>query len=106
ISPHGEGVAFLRGKEVCMISLATKEIQVLAQTDIPKTLAFSGDGNEVWYSEGKSVRAVNVKTLEQRQVAKDGDFLEIDAGPDGKILIATVKSFGYRLKIFDLETGK
>ncbi len=105
-SPDGNTVAFLKGKDVCIIHLPSKEIKVLAKTETPKTLVFSHDGSEIWFSDGKAVRAVSVNTLNKRVLVEDGEFLEIDSGPESKTLVATVKSFGYKVKVFDLENNQ
>lgn len=103
--PNGDVVAFLRGNEVCLITLDTKEIQVLAETSTPKTLVVTASGEEIWFSEGKEMKAVKIDSGEIRSLVNDGEFLEVDAGPDGKTLLATVKSLGFRVKWFDLSNN-
>jgi hypothetical protein len=102
ISPDGDFVAYLKGNDVCTISLETRESKVWAQSSKPKTLAIPSSGKEIWYSEGKEMKAVTIETGEIRSLVKDGEFLEVDTGPDGIILIATVKSFGYKVRVFNL----
>ncbi|MDF3128377.1 hypothetical protein P0Y35_04140 [Kiritimatiellaeota bacterium B1221] len=104
--PDGKAIAFLRGEDVCVINPATKEIQILAKTQTPKTLVYSHDGSEIWFSDGKTVKAVSVTDQKERVLVQDGEFLEIDSGPESKSLVATVKSFGYKVKVYNLENDQ
>lgn len=105
-SPDGTFIAYLKGKSVNRLVLETGKHEKVADVQNPRTLVVSPTGEEIWFSEGSTVRAVNVENKTVRQLAEDGQFLEIDAGPDGNTLVATVKRFGYRVKVFDLASGK
>jgi|GEM_PF-1217334 len=105
LGPKGDVVAFLQGNKVSLMTLATRETKVLAETTKPKTLTLPSTGDEIWYSEGREMKAVKIDSGEIRSLVKDGEFLEVDAGPEGKTLIATVKSLGFRVKWFDLSNN-
>lgn len=105
-SPDGSFIAYLKENGVHRFFPETGRHEKLADVNDPRTLVVAPDGNEVWFSEGSAVNAVDLESKKVRQLAEDGTFLEIDAGPDGKTLVATVKRFGYRVKVFHLETGK
>lgn len=104
-SPDGSFIAYLKDKGVHRLMFDSGEHEKLADVTDPRTLVVAPDGGEVWFSEGSTVKAVNIVGKEIRKLAEDGQFLEIDAGPDGKTLVATVKKFGYRVKVFHLESG-
>lgn len=105
-SPDGSWIAFLKGKQVLRLDTESGKVHPLADTSTPKTLAVSPTGKEVWFSEGRKVKAVDIQSRDVRVLAEDGEFLEIDSGPEGNTLVATVKSFGYKVKVFDLVSGE
>ncbi len=105
-SPDGSFIAYLKDKGVHRLILETGEHEKLADVGEPRTLVVSFDGKEVWFSDGSTVKAVHIGSKSVRKLAEDGQFLEIDAGPEGKTLLATVRRFGYRVKVFDLESGE
>jgi len=106
VSPRGDHIAFvdhpLTTDEVAIVDLAGRKT-VLSQNRISASgLAWSGDGNEIWYSGdgpgGSGIYAVTLagmqrlvlrqpETLSIRDVSSDGRFLGIHTTAHGECLV-------------------
>ncbi|MDF3131135.1 hypothetical protein P0Y35_18135 [Kiritimatiellaeota bacterium B1221] len=107
-SRNGNALFFIRGKEIGWKDYRSgKETMILRMTQ-PSVLAVYDHGREVWVGEGQQVKALNPETGELRLVIEDDTFRELDVGPDGKRMVATVrgKRGGNIIRYFDLQRGE
>ena len=105
-SPDGKTVAFMRGNDVMLISAGGGEPRHLATATSGRAVVFSGNGSEVFFTDGKQVKSVSVADKSVRTVARSGKFQELDVSSDSKRMVATIRSMGIRIRAFDLASGK
>lgn len=99
-APDGQSLAFVRGNEVMIYTIALKQTRAVATADRPRAVAFRPDGTEIWFAAGTSIYAANVTGGLARTVAEGLDARELDVSHDGSILAMTVKGLtGYRVLI-------
>lgn len=104
-SPDGRFIAFLRDGAVHRYILDEARVEELAPVGDPQAVAVPPGGGEVWFTDGNTVKAVAVEGKAVRTVVEGARVLELDAGPEGRTLVATVKHFGYKVMVFDLAAG-
>ena len=103
-SPQGDRIAFLDYPErwnehgsVCVIDLAGQKTTLSSIWDVVNGLAWSPQGNEVWFtawpsgSSHRSLWAVNLSGRQRQVLSVPGDITLQDIAPDGRML-ATIDS--------------
>ena len=103
-SHDGTQIAFVQGHRIMRMDAAGGEPEALADADDPRAVAWMPDGNEILFTDGKKVRGVQLQTRAVRDVASGYTFRELDVSHDGLHLVATIRGFGPRIRIFDLAT--
>jgi Tol biopolymer transport system component len=101
-SPHGDWIAFLDYPErwnergsVCVIDLAGHKTMLSSIWDVVNGLAWSPQGNEVWFtawpsgSSHRSLWAVNLSGRQRQVLSAPDDITLQDIAPDGRILATT-----------------
>ena len=104
-SSDGKQVAFVRGRKIMRVDAGGGEPELLAEAEDPRAVAWMPDGSEVLFTDGKKVKAVQLQTRAIRTVASGYTFREIDVAHDGHSMTATIRSFGPRIRIFDLAAN-
>ena len=104
-SADGSFVAFVRGNRIGRILLESGRVEFLADAGDPNAVAVPPGGEEIWFTDGDAVKAVSTLDRTVRTLAEGPRFLEIDAGPEGRRLVATVKHLGYRIRTYDVVAG-
>lgn len=103
-SADGSWIAFLRGNQVGRVFPESGGVEMLSEVRNPRTLAVPKLGNEVFFSDGDEVKAVNVETKAVRVLTEGITLLELDSV--GKRLIGTQKKLGgYQVIALDLDSG-
>ena len=106
-APDGQSFAFLRGSRIMVHDLRDSSERVLAEVPRPRAVAFHPDGQKVLFTDGKSVKAVDLRGGPPIPLVTGPEFLELDVARQGDFFAATVKSaLGYRVRRFDLPSGK
>jgi len=83
------------------------EIRSAASAENPRALAWHPDGEQIFFTDGREVRRVNLRTGTMDTVARGHRFLELDVAADGRRLVATVKTtFRYRMIVIDPSSGQ
>lgn len=104
-APDGKSFAFVRGDRIMHFDLKSKAERVLAEAARPRAVAFHPDAQQVFFTDGKFVKAVALSGGGITTIAKGGPFLELDVSSQGDFFAATVKARGYRVLRFDLPAG-
>jgi uncharacterized membrane protein YbhN (UPF0104 family) len=104
-SPDGQSIAFLQNSRVMILRRDGGEPEALAPVSEPRALAFHPSGEELFFTDGQLIRAVNLKTRAVRKVVSGSRFRELDIAPDGRI-VATVRTRGVSMIGFDPGSGK
>ena len=104
-SPDGRHIAFVHSNRVMRITRDGGEPEVLATAGQPRAVAYHPSGEEVYFTDGRAVRAVHLATRAVRDVVSGVEVLELDVAPDGR-LAATVRGWGYVLTGFDPARGQ
>ncbi len=106
-SPDGKKIAFVDGNKIMIVSPRGGKAKAIATAAKAKAVCFDPDGQSVLFTDHKSLRRVDLRRQKVTTVLKGNEFLEIDIAEDGIRLAATVRtSLGYRVQVFDLQTGK
>ncbi|MBU1910330.1 MAG: flippase-like domain-containing protein [Verrucomicrobia bacterium] len=103
-SPDGQRIAFLQSNRVVQVSRGGGEPEVLTQVLAPRALAYHPSGEEIYFTDGRLIRAVNLKTRAVRDVLSGFQFRELDIAPDGRI-VATIRARGVSMIGFDPGSG-
>lgn len=103
-SPDGLSFACIRGNEILRRRLDASP-EVLVSGGSYTAVAFHPDGHELFFIDGKSVKAVEIQSRTVREVLKGVKLFELDIGDNGNRIVATEKSMGYRVVSFDLKSG-
>lgn len=104
-APDGQSFVFLRGRQVVRYAFRDGSEKIVAEADQPRALAFHPDGRRILFTDGKQIKSVPVDGGAPSVVLSGPRFYELDAAASGDFLVATVKSFGYRVQRFDLPAG-
>lgn len=103
-SPDGEWIAFVRGTSIMRVPAAGGDVQQLARAAKPKAVAYHPNGEEVLFTDGSTIKAVNVSSLAVRNLASGYKFQELDISLDGTRLVATAKvPGGFGVRGYDLS---
>jgi uncharacterized protein (TIRG00374 family) len=106
-SPDGKHIAFVDKNKIMLVSSRGGKAKVIATAAKAKAICFDPDGRSVLFTDDKYLRRVDLKRHEVTTVLKGDEFREIDMAEDGIRLAATVRtSLGFRVRVFDLQTGK
>ncbi len=104
-SADGKRLAAVRGRDILVIG-ADSAPQAVARADQPRAVAWGPAGDWLYFTDADRVRAVHLRDGRQRVVARGFTFRELDIHPDGRTLVATVRSGGVRIRSFDLAGGE
>jgi len=104
-SPGGRFIAFVRGNDMMHMTSDGRQIRTLARAGAARAVAYHPNGNEVLFTDGKTIRTVSCRDLSVSTVLEGWLVRELDVSGDGR-LVATVKRFGYHVYAFDPGTGK
>lgn len=104
-SPDGERVAAVSEREILVVHARSGEATPVATAEDPVTVAWHPSGEKLFFTDGNTVRMVELGTRSVSTVVEGHRVLELDVGPDGKTLVGTVKRMGYSIHVFDLTTG-
>ena len=104
-SPDGLTVAVIRKNEIIELNLSDNSERHLAELSSPRALGYRPDGKELFYTDGKRIRAVDLTGLSIRDIVSGRDYRELDLSPDGRTRVATVKWLGTRIYLYDLQSG-
>lgn len=104
-APDGKSFAFLREGQVVLSRFTEGSETVLARGVRGRALAFHPGGREVFFADGIEVRAVDTVTGKIRTAVPNLSALELDLAPDGAFLVATIRSWGFRVVRQDLSSG-
>ncbi len=105
-SPDGHLVAMVKDHEVLLHDLRTDETRALTQVSNPRAVGFHPDGQEVFFTDDRAVRAVHIETGSVRQVLAGGPFFELDVANDGTFMASTVRVRGWRVRRYELPSGE
>lgn len=105
-SPDGKAFAFLRGNDIMLYRFSEKSEKKLTSAGKGRALVFHPSGREVYFTDGDSVRAVDIRNGSTHTILKGPAFMELDIARDGTFLAATVKTIGYRVRRYDLPDGR
>lgn len=104
-SPDGEKVAFVRGREIAWIHRDGTGLEILAPATEPRAVSFHPNGRELCFTDGETIRAVNLSSREVQTVFSGYRFRELDVAPDGRIVV-TVRQRGVFMMGFDPASGR
>lgn len=104
-SPDGQRVAFVKDRRIAWIRTDGSDEETLASAADPRAVAFHPRGDELYFTDGRMIRAVHLKTRKLREVVSGFRFRELDVAPDGRI-VTTVRDKGFHLLGFDPRTGR
>jgi len=95
-SPDGKTVAFLRGNDLMTINEDGSDERKVISIDKVFTHCWHANGKEIIFSDGDTLKAVDISTKEIRIVeqVKDHEFKGVDISADGKALVATLRVSG------------
>ncbi len=106
-SPTGSHIAFLHGSNVVVMAADGASPRTVATTTVPapRALAWHPGGGEVWFTDGTSIRAADIRSGAVRTVVTGSPFrgLDVAVTPDGTHLVATIQ--GHRILAYHIETG-
>lgn len=106
-SPDGKSIAYVDKNKIILIPEKGGDSRVLATASRARALCFSPDGNFVYFTDGKTLRSVEIKDNTVKTILDGYELLEIDVAGDPIRVAATVRtSFGYKVYVFDLKSGK
>ncbi|WP_419176051.1 lysylphosphatidylglycerol synthase domain-containing protein [Desulfosediminicola sp.] len=106
-SPDGEQVAYVSGNDIMLFDQNDKKSRKLVTAGEARAVCFREDGKAVLFTDGKSVREVEIATGTTRTLIKGNRFFEIDIAAGGRQLTVTEKSLtGYRVRIYDLKSSE
>ena len=81
------------------------DVEKLADASAARAVAYHPNGSHVLFTDGKTVRSVDLQTRMVKTVLHDWLVRELDISRDGRHLAATVRKAGYHVYVFDLQTG-
>jgi uncharacterized membrane protein YbhN (UPF0104 family) len=100
-SPDGRFVVFIRDNSILLYDHSQKKTKVIARADSARAVCFTDYGRAVLFTDGLSVRRVDLETLETGYVLSAEKFLEIDSSDDGRVIAATVKTtLGFKVRVY------
>ena len=106
-SPDGKLIAFVDGNNIMLIPSGGGNPEIIAKASNARALCFDPSGKSVLFTDGDTLRRVDIKGKKVSTVLKGYAFREVDAAGDGSRLAATVKTpFGFKVLAFDLRTGQ
>ncbi len=106
-SADGRFVAFVRGREIARVTAEGGEVEVLATAAEAHAVACHPNGEEVLFTDGKTIRSVSLKTREVRTLVSGRTFRELDISADGRQLVTSVRALGgLHIRAFDLAAGR
>lgn len=106
-SPDGRQIAYVRGNDIMLYNLKGKNARKLTTAGQARAVCFRADGKAVLFTDGKSVREVDIASGVDLELISGSRFLEIDIASDASQLTVTEKTFtGYRVRIYNLKTGE
>jgi Tol biopolymer transport system component len=104
-SPDGSRFAAVAGRGIVVVGTGGRVSRVAKAGD-PRAITWHPSGRAVFFSDGERVRVVDLDSGETRVVVEGYRALELDAGPGGRTLVATVRRLGgYAIRLFDLVSG-
>lgn len=106
-SPDGSRIAFIRDRKVMLMSAAGRSVRELAEAQSPepiRAVAYHPSGEEVLFTDGETIRAVNIRSRALRTVVSGRTFVNLDLSADARRLIATAR--GHEIHAYNLETGE
>jgi hypothetical protein len=104
-APDGQSFAFVRGNRIMHFDLKNQSEHPMAEAGRARAVAFHPDGDQILFTDGKSVKSVSLRGGKVATLATGPEFFELDVSRRGDFFAATVKSFGYRVRRFDLPSG-
>ena len=105
-APDGQKIAYLQGNAIMLYSLRKARSTQLATAAQPRALCFSSNGNAVFFTDGKLLRRVDIRTKMVTTLYQGLALLELDAVDKDRRIAGTVKTFtGFRVVLLDLTTG-
>ncbi len=110
VSPRGDAVAFVEGRQIKLVSSQGQQ-QTLASVDYPTGLAWARNGTEVWFTaisangpSGSALWATSQRARKPRLVYEGMFPMRLDdISPDGRVLLGAEDD---RLETAFLPTGK
>lgn len=104
-SPDGRAIAFLQSNRVMRLRLDGGGLEALAEVFAPRALAWHPSGEEIYFTDGQLIRAVNVHTRAARDVVSGHAYRELDVAPDGRLAV-TIRGRGVSIMGFDPAAGR
>lgn len=106
-SPDGKYIVYVDKNKIMLIPEKGGKPKVLATASRARALCFSPDGSTVFFTDGKTLRSVELENRTVKTLLDGYELLEIDVAGDSTRLAATVRtSFGYKVYVFDLKSGE
>ena len=106
ISPDGQRVAYFKdGKELIVTDLQGNSTTVTSVAD-PSGLAWSPDGDEVWYGDGRTLRAVTLSGRRRELYSQPDRMWLLDVARDGRVLLTVIRQQRTMFFRGDKDTGE
>lgn len=110
-SPDGKLVAYIKDNTIRLISVESRQERIVSSTESVRALAFHPGGKSIVFTDGATVRDLNIDSLRAETIAHGKRYLEIDISKDNSLLAYTTKRTfgGYQVELKNLgnqETKK
>lgn len=105
-APDGRSFAFVRGNRIMHYDLQNRSEHLVAEAGRARAVVFHPDGQRILFTDGKAVQSAVLRGAAPGPIAAGPEFFELDISAQGDFLAATVKAGGYRVRRFDLPSGK
>lgn len=104
-SPDGKNIAFVYGNDIMLMHENGSKINKLAKATKAKALCFHPHGKEVLFTDGRTIKSVNIADKRVVTVAHGHEFLELDVDSNGLKLAVTTRSRfgGFQVRLINLQ---